>query len=176
LRLPAPDRLVGPDHSLGVSHRGYVVLAQEGRSIQIDDLAELTQHERWRHGETRAHHVADHHSESQAVRLPCHRQSFGEAATLVELDIDDVESSDESRHVREPESALIRHERNGRYEPREVRFTAARERLLELRDVLLDECVYQSAERRLAVPLVGIDPEPHLRPRRAYRAHTGDIE
>ena len=42
----------------------------------------------------RADHVADHHAQSEASRLVGDQQRLGEAAALVELDVDDVEAAD----------------------------------------------------------------------------------
>src|SRR3546814_11442970 len=67
------------------------VLPEEDRAVEVDYVAELPEHERRRRGQARAAHVADHHPLAELARAPGHQQAFGEAAALVELDVDDVE-------------------------------------------------------------------------------------
>jgi len=57
---PAPHLLAAPRVAIGVRHAGRAVLGQEDRTVQIHHIAELSEHERRRHGETGAHHVAHH--------------------------------------------------------------------------------------------------------------------
>src|SRR3546814_1330030 len=72
-----------------VAHRGRAVGGEEDRAVEVDHVAELPEHERRRRGQARAAHVADHHPLAKLARAPGHQQAFGEAAALVELDVDD---------------------------------------------------------------------------------------
>src|SRR3546814_18216778 len=58
------------------------------RSTRTDTLLPYTTRFR---SQARAAHVADHHPLDKLARAPGHQQAFGEAAALVELDVDAVE-------------------------------------------------------------------------------------
>src|SRR3546814_897090 len=89
--LRAPDLVAAGDMAVLVAHRGRAVGGEEDRAVEVDHVAELPEHERRRRGQARAAHVADHHPLAKLARAPGHQQAFGEAAALVELDVDDVE-------------------------------------------------------------------------------------
>ena len=52
--------------------------------------------------------------------------AFGEPAAFVELDVDDVETADERRHVGEAEHAFVGGDRDRRVEAVEIGLAAAR--------------------------------------------------
>ncbi len=73
--------------------RGMCTIAlQEDRTIEIDHVAQLLEHERGRHGEGGSHHVAHHELQPQLTGPMRHRQRFRETTTLVELDVHHVET------------------------------------------------------------------------------------
>src|SRR6516162_1933193 len=111
-RHPSPHRLLDPDHASVVADTRNAVVLEKSRSIQVHDIAQLSHDEGWRHGETRAHHVAHHHTEAEAARLADHGQAFGETAALIELDIDPVEPVGEARQIGEAEDTLIGDQRD----------------------------------------------------------------
>ena len=51
------------------SHDGVAVLGEEGRPVEIDDIAMLADDECRGHREAGADHVADHHAEAEPPRL-----------------------------------------------------------------------------------------------------------
>ena len=83
------------------------VFAKKGWAVEVDDVTSLAKNEGGRHRQARAHHVADHYAKAVPARFVGDQQSFGEASTLVELDVDDVEAAKQARHVVEAERALV---------------------------------------------------------------------
>src|SRR3546814_2841559 len=77
-----------------------------------------------------------HYVEPQLPRLARDRQSLGQAAALVELDIDDVETPDERGRVGERQRAFVGDEGQGPLQPIEIGLGPAPQRLFELRDPL----------------------------------------
>jgi hypothetical protein len=63
---------------------------QDERSIQLDVIAQLSEHERGRHAERGATHVAHQHLHSLLSRSFGEPKRFGESARLVELDAEDL--------------------------------------------------------------------------------------
>ena len=89
------------DHPAAIFDAGHAIAREEGRAVEVDDVAELANEEGRRHRQAGAHHVADHHIEPERFRLPRDREPFGQPAAFIELDIDDVEASDERGGVGE---------------------------------------------------------------------------
>ena len=140
---------------------------EEGRAVEVDDVAQLAEDEGRRHGEAGADHVADHHAEPEPARLRGHQQRLGEAAALVELDVDDVEAADQPGTSASAEHAFVGGDRDRACEAVEIGFAPARQRLLEQRDALRDHAPRpaRSSSSRVEA-LVGIDAEPDVGPRR----------
>src|SRR3546814_6821580 len=91
------------------------------------------------HRKAGAHNVADHTFEPERFRLPRDRGPFGQPAAFIELDIDDVEASDERGGVDERQRAFIGDEGQRPFESVEIGFAPAPQRLFELRDAMLDK-------------------------------------
>src|ERR1700733_11444268 len=99
-RVCCPPHIVAAPHgSIVVDHAGRSIPGEKYRPVQIDYIAELTEHERGSHRKTGADHVAHHDPQSQTARLPRHREALGESAALVELDVYHVEAAYEAGQV-----------------------------------------------------------------------------
>src|SRR3546814_533711 len=105
--LSAPDFRGTMDHPAAIFDAGHAVAREEGRTVEVDDVAELANEEGRRHREAGAHHVADHYVEPERLCLPRDREPFGQPAAFIELDIDDVEASDERGGVDARQRAFI---------------------------------------------------------------------
>src|SRR5690606_24370238 len=66
----APDLGRAMDHAAAVEDPGVAIACEKGRSIEIDDVAQLPDEIGRRHREAGAHHVADHDVEPERPRLP----------------------------------------------------------------------------------------------------------
>src|SRR3546814_6681788 len=99
-----------------------------------------------------------HYVEPQLPRLARDRQSLGQAAALVELDIDDVETPDERGRVGERQRAFVGDEGQGPLQPIEIGLGPAPQRLFELRDPLFDE----QRQKRLERPARSEEHTPEL--------------
>src|SRR5258708_24948492 len=107
-----PHVVAAPRGSIGIRHAGSSILREEYRSVEIDDIAKLPEHEPRSHGQTGTDHIADHDLQPQTARFVRHRQTLGQTAALVELDVDHVEAAHETRQVGEAERAFIRGDRD----------------------------------------------------------------
>ena len=58
----------------------------------------------------------------------------------------------------------------------QIRLVAARQRLLELHDVRLDQSGDERRQALDGVALVGVDPEPGIGSRGAHRAHPRHVQ
>src|SRR3546814_2152279 len=122
----APDRVGTFDVAIDVDDARRPVLPEEDRAVEVDHVAELPEHERRRRGRARAAHVADHHPLAELARAPGHQQAFGEAAALVELDVDDVEVVVARLKLGEIEDAFVGGERQHPLDAVEFVLAAAR--------------------------------------------------
>ncbi len=83
------------------------------------------------------------------ARLGGHRKALGEAAALVELDVDDVEAANERLDVGEAQDAFVGGDRDRAAESVELRFAPAREWLLDELDLAGDEIRHERARGSL---------------------------
>ena len=90
-RSGAPNFFRNEDGTVAVDVLGQRVIGESKGSIEIDDIARLTEHEAGRHGECGPAHVSYHHLLAEHPRGPRYLQRFGEPAALIELNVDDVE-------------------------------------------------------------------------------------
>ena len=80
-----------------------------------------------------ADHRPDHHAEAKPARLGRHRQPLGQAAALVELDVDDVEAARRPGKSASDKQAFVAGDRDRGEQPVELGLAPARQRLLEQR-------------------------------------------
>src|SRR5450432_2982265 len=153
-----PHIIAAPSSPIYVGHAGFSILGKKYRSVEVDDIAQLSEHERRSHCKTGSDHIADHDLEPQAARLVRHRETFGQPAALIELDIYHVEASRETRQVAEAERAFIRRDRDRRAESLEIRFPAALQRLFQQRNLRRCQPADQRIKRLDAVALIGVHP------------------
>ena len=95
--------------------------------------------ERRRHGKAGAHHAADHHLEVRRLRRLDHRDRFGQAAGLVELDVNHVVELGEARDVLHRVRRLVGAQRDRRGNPGEEIVLPRGQRLLDHRDAEVGE-------------------------------------
>src|SRR6185312_3297861 len=87
----APDRFGDEDRAFTVDLACWRRVRMTIWSVEVDDIAQLPEHEAGRHREDRSAHVADHDLLPEPSRGARHCDGLGQAAALVELDIDDIE-------------------------------------------------------------------------------------
>jgi len=136
----------------------------------------LPQHEGRSHRQAGADHVADHHAEAVPTRLRCHQQRFRETATLVELDVDHVETAGRGGHVGKRKDAFVPGDRDQRSISGQVRVTTACQRLLQQRHTLFVQRRDQGIEIADTEALVAVYTKPGIRPGFPDRLHAADIE
>jgi hypothetical protein len=173
-RSPSP----GPvgDLALLEQHRRLAVSRDEQGAVEIVDVAELAEQPGGRHRQTGADHVADHDAEAEPSRLGSHRETFGQTAALVELDVDDIAATDHRFDVDESLHALVRRDRDRTAQAFEIRFAPAGKGLFHQSDPAGDQRRHQRLEAVGVESLVGVDPEPGVGPRLAHRAHALPVE
>jgi hypothetical protein len=71
------------------------VAGQQQRTVEVDDVGKLAHQHGRRHGQRGGEHAADHDLEVVLARRGGQRQGLGEAAGLVQLDVDGVVFADE---------------------------------------------------------------------------------
>src|SRR5262249_27581536 len=109
------------------------VLSEERRPVEVDDVTMLADDECGRHGEAGPHHVADHYAEAEAPCLLGDQQRFGEAAALVELDVEDIEAADQTLDIIEAERAFVGGDGDRAAIAFQIRLVSTPKRLLEKR-------------------------------------------
>ena len=75
-------------YSVKVAHGELTVAPLQQWSIKISPLCRLRDQESGRHAQRSSAHISYHHVQTELARLAYHGQSFGQAATLVEFDVD----------------------------------------------------------------------------------------
>src|SRR5450631_3580987 len=63
-----PHIIAAPSSPIYVGHAGFSILGKKYRSVEVDDIAQLSEHERRSHCKTGPDHIADHDLEPQAAR------------------------------------------------------------------------------------------------------------
>src|SRR3546814_10127563 len=87
------------DPAVAIDERGGAIAPHQQRRVEIDETAVRGEQQGRRHRERGAHHAADHRIEPGSLRGAQQEHRFGEAAGLVELDIDDVVSPHQPRDI-----------------------------------------------------------------------------
>ena len=114
LLIRAPDRIGDEDRSILVDVLGQRIVGKAIGTVKVDEIAQLPKDEPRRHGESGAAHVPDHHLLPEHSRSALHFQGLGQAAALVELDVDDVIPTRTLAKLGEVEDAFVRSNRDSR--------------------------------------------------------------
>src|SRR3546814_14752100 len=56
----APNRIRAMNHAVAIGDARFAVTREEGRAVEIDDVAKLADQEGGRHRQAGSHHIADH--------------------------------------------------------------------------------------------------------------------
>src|SRR5580700_1670464 len=92
----APKRRTrGISEATVVAQAVGAILGEQQRAVEIDYAGALRDQHGRRHRQRRRHHAADHDGEAALLRCRGKRQGLGQAAGLVELDVDGVVFADE---------------------------------------------------------------------------------
>src|SRR3546814_1050073 len=89
---PAPYAVGAVNHAVAIGDARFAVACEEGRAVEVDDVAKLADKIGRRHRQAGAHHVADHYVEPQLPRLARDRQSLGQAAARSEEHTSELQS------------------------------------------------------------------------------------
>src|SRR3546814_19689798 len=97
----------------------------------VVDLTQLREHHRRRHRQRAAAHAAAHQAEAKLLRSVRKFQRGGQAAGLVELDVDEAVSSDQLRKIVRGIDRFIRADRNGTLIVLKIGRASCRERVCQ---------------------------------------------
>src|SRR5688572_29680535 len=88
----SPESLRTIDVAVGVGGSGCPITQQIDRTVEVDEIAQLTENETRRHCQRSPAHATDHETEAALVRRRSNFEAARQPAALVELEIDDVEA------------------------------------------------------------------------------------
>ena len=118
-RAHASRQTSAPELALGrvnqpvvIMHGIGAILGEQQRSVEIDETGLRAEQHGRRHGQRRTQHAADEDSKAALLRLRRHGERLGEAAGLVELDIDQIIQTGEPDEAGTVMRALVRAQRN----------------------------------------------------------------
>ena len=103
------------------------------------------------------------------------QQRLGQAAAFVELDVHDVEATDQACDVREALHAFVGGERNRAVESVEIGLAAARQRLLHELHARVDQRRQHGFQRVERVALIRVDAEPDVATRSRTASDALDV-
>src|SRR5260221_9275347 len=135
------------------------VAREQERTVEIDHARALRKQHGWCHGERGRDHAADHERQSEALGFSRHGERLGQAAGLVELDVDGVVFSDKRGERRTRVRALVRADGERVGDARERVVMLRGQRLLDERHGGLGASGEVCGKIALRPALVGIDDQ-----------------
>ncbi len=147
------------------------VAGQQQRAVEVDVVGMVGEQHGRGHGERGADHAADHQGEAARPRLVGEHHRLGEAAGLVELDVDGVVARSECVEPGAVVQALVGADRDRACDLAQERVVAGRQRLLDQADARRDAGGQVRLHGVGSPRLVGVDDEPRIR---RATAHGGD--
>lgn len=154
-----------------VAQGRLAILAQQERPVEIDIGGVMREQHRRGHGERRADHAADHDLEAARPSLVHELQRLGEAAGLVELDVDRVVTPGQGVEPGTVVQALVGADRNRAVDRGQEFVLTRRQGLLDQVDAGRRAGHEVVADRLRPPRLVGIDDETGFG---RASAHRGD--
>jgi PPP family 3-phenylpropionic acid transporter len=167
----APERRVwGMDGGALITQPIRPVARKQQRPVEIDEFHLRHQKHGGRHGERCRDHAARHEIKAKSLGRLGKCQSLGQAARLIELDIDRIVALAKRRKAGPVMNAFIRANRHDALHAGETRIRAGRERLLDKHHTRFRAGRDHALERVRRPSLVGIDDQLRGRRRRTHRA------
>jgi len=146
-----------------VAQAVWPVAREQERPVEIDDARALCKEHRRRRGERGRHHAADHEHEAKLFRQPRHGERLGQAAGLVQLDVDGVVPADEGAQGGARMRALVGADGNRPRHLREHVVVLGRQGLLDQGDAGMRACGEVFLQIVRIPALVGIDDQMRRR-------------